>query len=95
MHRWVLALPPLFWLCFCCVCGTSSQAIALCSATATYLRPKQVDAALLKATELRLAGNSAAMGGDFRRALDLYTVGLEMEVSGLGAGGYVLACDYS
>lgn len=40
----------------------------------------EVDAALLKATELRLAGNAAARAGDLRQAFNLYTVGLELQV---------------
>ncbi|BDA51101.1 probable protein STIP1 homolog at C-terminar half [Coccomyxa sp. Obi] len=33
---------------------------------------------LLKATELRLAGNAEARGGDLRRAVELYTQGIEL-----------------
>lgn len=52
----------------------------------------QVDADLLKATELRLAGNAAARGGDLKKALALYTVGLELEVRRfLESGGCCLA----
>jgi hypothetical protein len=46
----------------------------------TWPRRPQVDQALLRATELRLAGNAAAGSGDFRRAEQLYTQGLELQV---------------
>lgn len=39
-----------------------------------------VDEALLRATELRLAGNAAAGDGRFARAAELYTQGLELQV---------------
>jgi tetratricopeptide (TPR) repeat protein len=42
----------------------------------------QVDESLLKATELRLAGNAAARSGDLKRACALYTVGLELDPPG-------------
>lgn len=42
----------------------------------------QVDETLLKATELRLAGNAAARSGDLKRACTLYTVGLELDPPG-------------
>lgn len=38
-----------------------------------------VDEALLRATELRLAGNAAAGDGRFARAAELYTQGLELQ----------------
>ncbi len=55
------------------------------SASARLLAPEplQVNDALLKATELRLAGNAAAQGGDLGRALKLYTQGLELNVGGM------------
>ena len=37
-----------------------------------------IDAKVLKCTELRLAGNSAAMGNDFKRAIQCYTEALEL-----------------
>jgi hypothetical protein len=40
----------------------------------------QVDDRLLRATELRLAGNAAARDGDLRRAAALYSQGLEAQV---------------
>jgi hypothetical protein len=49
-----------------------------------------VDDALLKATELRLAGNAAARGGDFRRAEALYSQGLELQAREGRAGQGIL-----
>lgn len=40
----------------------------------------QVDDLLLKATEMRLAGNAAARGGNLKKALAYYTAGLELQV---------------
>lgn len=41
---------------------------------------QEVDEALLQATELRLAGNAAARGGQLARAERLYTQALELQV---------------
>ena len=43
-----------------------------------------VDEVLLRATELRLAGNVAARGGELARAAQLYTQALDLQVWGLG-----------
>lgn len=40
---------------------------------------EEIDDRILKCTELRLAGNSAAMNNDFSRALQLYTEALQMD----------------
>ncbi|EFN56786.1 hypothetical protein CHLNCDRAFT_59647 [Chlorella variabilis] len=53
---------------------------------------QQVDAALLKATELRLAGNAAARGGDLQRAAQLYTRGIELQAP---AGRHLLLSNRS
>ena len=48
----------------------------------------QVDDRLLRATELRLAGNAAARDGDLQRAAVLYSQGLQAQVcSCLGRAG--------
>ncbi|KAL4444073.1 hypothetical protein ABPG75_011810 [Micractinium tetrahymenae] len=51
-----------------------------------------VDEALLKATELRLAGNAAARDGQLARAAELYTQGLELQPS---AGRHLLLSNRS
>lgn len=54
----------------------------MASRSAALTPPAQVDEALLKATELRLAGNAAARAGDLKRACSLYTVGLDLDPPG-------------
>lgn len=65
--------------CWGCAQGIMQHICFLCILRSRCL---QVDETLLKATELRMAGNAVARSGDLKRACALYTVGLELDPPG-------------